>query len=572
MRRIFIATFLLTSIPAHAQWQQWGRDPQHTGVTSSVAQPPSAIFANYVYDPFVAQESFIGGGDLLAHFQAPLVDGIDIFMEVKSGVYDLGDWQAQTWNVANLRWTDGQLVQRWITPTDWKPVPSEADGGPSFEPVFHAILANNFVYMPALGGTVDQVDRNSGAIIRRINPFPSLDATIYVAGPLSADSAGNIIYNTMQFDTLRPWTSDMRGSWLVKIAPSGTASRVAYTNITPNAPRGSDMCLGVFTSSPPWPPSPNAVPPSVQCGAQRPGLNVAPAIAIDGTIYTVSRAQFVSRTSYLVAVNPDLTPKWNASLRDRLNDGCNVLLPPNGTPGGCRNGALTGVDPADNTRGAGRVNDDSTSSPVVAPDGSIYYGAFTRYNYAQGHMMHFSATGEYLGAYRFGWDVTPAIWSHGQSYSVITKENHYASLGSYCDDSSVCPEGRTSSDPEQYTITRLSPSLDIEWQFKSTNTKSCRRVGNTISCVDDHPNGFEWCVNAPAVDANGATFVNSEDGFLYAIDSSGRLIGSMFLQLAIGAAYTPLSIDAQGRVYTQNAGHMFVVGAAIPARRRAVAR
>jgi hypothetical protein len=34
----------------------------------------------------------------------------------------------------------------------------------------------------------------------------------------------------------------------------------------------------------------------------------------------------------------------------------------------------------------------------------------------------------------------------------------------------------------------------------------------------------------------------------------------MFLQLALGAAYTPLSIGQDGGIYTQNAGHLFVVG------------
>jgi hypothetical protein len=33
-----------------------------------------------------------------------------------------------------------------------------------------------------------------------------------------------------------------------------------------------------------------------------------------------------------------------------------------------------------------------------------------------------------------------------------------------------------------------------------------------------------------------------------------------FLNLAIGAAYTPLSIGANGRIYTENDGHLFVVG------------
>ncbi len=46
-------------------------------------------------------------------------------------------------------------------------------------------------------------------------------------------------------------------------------------------------------------------------------------------------------------------------------------------------------------------------------------------------------------------------------------------------------------------------------------------------------------------------WANSEDGYLYAIDSSGNPAGRIFLQAALGAAYTPLSIGGDGRVYTQ---------------------
>ena len=81
-----------------------------------------------------------------------------------------------------------------------------------------------------------------------------------------------------------------------------------------------------------------------------------------------------------------------------------------------------------------------------------------------------------------------------------------------------------------------------------------------MSCVSDHPAGFEWCVNAPAVDRHGNVFANSEDGGLYAIRSNGTLRDHLFLDLAIGAAYTPLSIDGEGRILTQNDGHLFVVG------------
>ena len=570
MRRIFIALFVVSAASANAQWLQWGRDPQHTGVSSAAAQPLTSILDAFGYDPFVSDEVFAGGGDLFVHYQAPIVDGDDVFMETKAGVFNAADWRSQTWNLNHSRWVNGRLADQWTTPTDWKAAPPfDGGGGPQFEPVFHALVNANGVFMPASGGTIVQVDRNSGAIVKRINPFSSIDSSIYVTGPLTSDANGNIYYNAIQFNTATPYSSDVRGAWLVKVNASGVASRVAYSDITPGTPRASDMCIAAFTSALPWPPSPTAVPESIPCGSQRPGLNVAPAIGADGTIYTVSRAHFDSRYSSMVAVNPNLTPKWITSMRDRFNDGCNVIIPPNGTAGGCRAGAITGVDPADNTRGAGRVVDDASSCPVVAPDGSVFYGAFTQYNYGQGHMMHFAPDGTYLGNYSFGWDITPAIDPHGATYSLITKENHYVEAGTYCGDEGSCPPAR----PEAYFITSLSPSLAVvEWQFKSTNTQSCHRNSNgTISCESDHPNGFEWCVNAPAVDRFGRTYVNSEDGFVYAIDSTGHEVGHLFLQLALGAAYTPLSIDAVGRVYTQNAGVLFVVGGpfATPPRRHA---
>jgi hypothetical protein len=62
------------------------------------------------------------------------------------------------------------------------------------------------------------------------------------------------------------------------------------------------------------------------------------------------------------------------------------------------------------------------------------------------------------------------------------------------------------------------------------------------------------------VDANGIVYANSEDGNLYAIQQGGVPLRPIFQQLAIGAAYTPASLDAQGRIYTQNDGHLFVVG------------
>src|SRR5207237_4474854 len=132
-----------------------------------------------------------------------------------------------------------------------------------------------------------------------------------------------------------------------------------------------------------------------------------------------------SRYAYVVAVNPDLTPKWTASLRDRLSDGCGVLLAADGERGHCASYARRGVDPVPNEAPAGRISDSGSSSPVALPDGSVLYGAQTSYNAARGHLFKLGADGSFQGTYDFGWDTTPAFFPHGGSYSIVIKDNHY---------------------------------------------------------------------------------------------------------------------------------------------------
>ena len=559
-------------------WAQWGANPAHSGFTPVAGQSLTRKLADIIYDPFVAQEQAEEGGDLVAHYQSTLVDGNDFYMESKSGTYPscnpVGNWVSGAacgpnawnklkWNVDRFTWESGQAVKIWTFQTDWVPEPN-GNGLSGWEPVFHPVLANSALYVPAAGGAIWKVDKNSGQSATRINPFAgtSVDASnTFVSGPLTADANGNIYYNVLQLSdpaVAEPWFgSDVAGAWLVKVTSQGTASIAPYAALVPGAPAGSSTnCPGRFTdvTTLPWPPSPTAVPATRLCGSQRPPVNLAPAIASDGTIYTVSRAHFDRWVSYLVAVNPDLTPKWQASLERRLNDGCGVIVPiasDTTTANSCRPGTTPGVDPTTNDLGSASVPDLASSSPTVLPDGSILFGALTNYNGSRGHTFKFDASGNFLGAYDFGWDSTPAIYPHGNTYSIIIKDNHYQVGGLYCSSfsSPICqplPDG-------PYYITQLSSDMNIEWQFLSTNT------------TGGHPNGYEWCVNAPAVDSNGIVYVNSEDGNLYSLPQGNTGIfsipaQSIFLKQAIGAAYTPLSIGPDGKLYSQNDGHLFVVG------------
>jgi uncharacterized protein (TIGR03437 family) len=560
-----------TTIAVGTGWPQWAQNAQHSSNPGVAGQSLNEILANIVYDPLVPQEQTANYNELVAHYQVPLVDGDDVYMEYKSGSYSPYTFSTETWGENKFTWQNGQLVLDWGYASDWEAPGSSYD---LWEPVFHAALGNGVVYLPGASGSVIELNKSNGAFIQRFAPFGT-DPNTYESGPITLDASGNPYYNAIQVVTTNGfYGNDVTNSWLVEITAGGAISTVTYQMLTASqAPSATSQCITSFDTSTaplPWPPSTTAVPNTSVCGSQRAGLNVSPAIAPDGTIYTVSRAHFNDRYSFLLALNPDLSLKWIASLRNRFHDGCGVSvgdggwLPPNGTPGGCSAGALQGVDPLTNQPGDGSVLDDASATPVVAPDGTILFGTWNRYNYAQGPLVHFDASGNYLGAFGFGWDTTPAIYAHDGTWSAVTKNNHYGGLGSYCDDATACPSDRTTNNPaspEQYFVTQLDANLNIEWSFQNTNTESCtRNADGSLTCVSDHPNGFEWCVNSPAIDANGVVYANSEDGNLFAIAQGGSAIDEIFQQLALGAAYTPASIGGDGKIYSQNDGHLFVVG------------
>src|SRR6266496_3195238 len=215
---LVFTTFAVTSVLSQQgpSWPQWAQNPQHTGFLNVAGQNLNQNLANIVYDALVADEMqavvpLIGEKALLVHYQTPLSDGNDVYMESKAGTYS--------------------------------------------------------------------------------------------ARTLSTDPAGNVYYNVVQ---LAPggtsfYSKDVVDSWLVSVAPDDTITKVSYSTLLATAringeavPGPNDRCKLSFSNSQlPWPPSPDAVSGTTPCGTQRAALNVAPAIAPDGTIYTISRGHFV---------------------------------------------------------------------------------------------------------------------------------------------------------------------------------------------------------------------------------------------------------------------------------------
>jgi outer membrane protein assembly factor BamB len=546
------------------EWTQWGQSASHDGEVCAEGDSDLRMLARLVVDPFADQEIAETGGGLLVHYPAPLLDDDgNVFVLEKSGNYvscdppgsgepfpcGLASSHQQIWNVRAYEWQRGELAARWTFESDWKPLLTP------WEPMFQPALHGRYLYVPGAGGTVFKVHKRTGIAVERIDPFGGIDPTTFVSGGITVDRDGTLLYNVMKIDPIDPLFADAQ-SWLVKVPRHGRIRMVDYATLIPGAPSADDLCYATFDwENPPpprpWPPPPQAdgsptLPPQFPCLSQRAGVNITPAVGRDGTIFTVTRAHSLAASNYgyLVALRPDLSLKWATSMRDKLDDGCGVLVPYGPNLFDCREGAAEGVDPSSNLPPAGQVSDLGSSSPVALPDGGVLYGAFTGYNGFRGHLMKLDRRGRFTAAFDFGWDVTPGIFRHDDTYSIVVKNNFYFDNG-------------------PFIVTQLDADLDVEWHFANTSTETCeRQPDGTITCVDtgEHPNGFEWCINAPAIDRNGTVYGLNEDGYMYAIGQGGVELERFFMTRTLAAAYTPLSIDTRGRIYAQNNGELYILG------------
>src|SRR5277367_1227104 len=310
-------------------WTQLGQNAAHTGVACAPAQGFTTVLATVTFDPFVPQEladakQEDGDAELLAHYQTTLVTGDDVYVETKSGTYSgMSNWDTQIWGETYYQWQAGALVKVASFESDWKPEPIELA---SWEPLFHSALDGNFLWVPGAGGTVYKVDRLTMLQVAQINPFSTIDPYTFVSGPITVAADGTVLYNVLR---LASDLSDAAGT-LVRIESDGvTVHTAAYSALMVGAPGPTDSCLGTYYddgTALPWPPADDHRV-TVPCGSLRPGINVAPAVGADGTIFTVASPYYAPNAGVLLAVNPNLTPKWSATLQEIFNDGCGVLVP-----------------------------------------------------------------------------------------------------------------------------------------------------------------------------------------------------------------------------------------------------
>jgi hypothetical protein len=212
------------------------------------------------------------------------------------------------------------------------------------------------------------------------------------------------------------------------------------------------------------------------------------------------------------------------------------------------------------------VLDNATSSPMVAPDGDVFFGIFANPNNgSRGFLLHFNAD---LSIEKppsgFGWDYTPAIvpssmvpsYTGTSSYLLFSKYNNYA--------------GNADGDGIN-RIALLDPNAtQIDPHPTASGLVAMREVMTVIGCTPDsqHQNETypyavrEWCINTAAVNPpTRSVFVPCEDGRLYRWDlSANSLAESLMLGQGVFSPYVPTVIGPDGVVYTISSGALFALG------------
>jgi hypothetical protein len=486
---------------ALAQATSFAGNAQHTSVYNAPAQSLN-IFK------WITSIDLNNTGALI-HYGSPLITaGNTVLVPVKTGV--AGGFQVSAFNGATgaPKYT---LATDYILPEhNWIPV---------YNPCVATGAFGTRMYYAGAGGTIwhiDNPDSNTpGAPVREVF-YTSLagynanasayNNTIFVNTPITADASGNIYFG-FRVQGTAPAPLNTSQSGYARIASNGTANFVL---------------AGAAANDP---------------LIDRDSHNVAPALSNDGTtVYVVVKWATNARYCYLLGLNATtLQTKFSVFLRD----------PRSGDPAG--------------------VPEDSTASPMVAPDGDVYFGVLgtPANNGSRGFLLRFSGD---LSVTKtpggFGWDYTAGIvpassvasYTGASSYLLFCKYNDYL----FQDGSGI------------NRVALLDPnSTQIDPHASSPGLVEMREVLTVIGpapdpvAQPDYPLAVkEWCINAPAVNPpTNSIFFNNEDGRAYRWNlSNNSLDQTITLNEGIGQPYVPTVIGPDGTVYTLSGGTLFAIG------------
>jgi len=440
---------------------------------------------------------YFGGGFLLTHYGSPVISSANtVLVPVKTGAQ--GGFRFEARNGSNG-------APMWSANSDYVVPPH------NWFPSFNLTLtAANRVYAPGAGGKVffrDNVDDASAtaptvqtAVFYGANVYQGataeLNAAVMISTPITVDAAGNAWFGF--FVT----TANSAGlsSGVARISAAGTGSWAAASALAGDAT------------------------------IDRVAMNSAPALSADGTTLYVAVAN-AQTTGYLLALDSATLARTG---RVALND------PRTGNPA--------------------RIVGDATSSPLLGPDGDVYFGVLENpggSHNSRGWLLHFNGTltqTKIPGS--FGWDNTASIvtaasvpnYTGTSTYLLAGKYNNYAGAG-------------TGDGLNRMAI--LDPMAATNDPISGIPTM--REVFTVLGPTADanHPGGRrEWCVNTAAFDpATRSMLINNEDGFMYRWDlSNNTLSQSIQFNNGVGQSYTPTAVGPDGTIFAINNARLFAVG------------
>ncbi len=441
------------------------------------------------------------GTFLLIHYGSPLATRKNtIVVPVKTGA--TGGFQ-----VEGRSGVDGALL--WTHASDYILPPH--DWTPSFAPA----LGRNKLWIPAAGGTLETRTRIDATTNQKIDRVAFYGDDDYAANPTAYDS--KVFINT-------PLTVDKRGNVWFGFQVTGANPSALQGGIAKVTNRGVGTWVSAAAAS--GDPSMTKVP-----------HGSAPAVTRDGkTVYVAvnDSGGWGFGVGYLLALDAK-TLATRASVRVK-----DPKVPANDA----------------------FLNDNSTASPTIGPDGDVYFGVLENpfpSNHARGWLLHFDRNLVPVGPPgAFGWDDTASIvparlvpsYLGLSDYLVMTKYNDYAGVGGTgANKLAVLDPTDSMTDPVsgiavmKEILTVVGPTPD--WDFPGN--PNARR---------------EWCTNTTVIDpVTGAAFANNADGKLYRWDlATNTLNESITLTTGIGEAYTATILGPDGKVYAINDRTLFAVG------------
>lgn len=426
-------------------------------------------------------------GALLTHYGSPIVTTNNtVVIPVKTAATGVYRVEGRDGATGALSWS---AATDYVTPPrNWLP------------PYNLLLTQQGRLYAPGAGGKLlmrTDADAANGTFAAQI----FYGAATYNANPAAFD--GSVFINT-------PLTADTQGNLFFGFHVTGTNPAGLVSGIARVSPDGTGIWVGAATA---------AGDPSVQ----KPAMNCAPALSIDGgTVYiAVNRGSTsATQTGFLLALDSaTLATRARVALTDP-----NLLTP-------------------------ARISDDGTSSPVVGPDGRVFYGVletqFPTHN-ARGWLLQFDALLNPAGVPgSFGWDVSPSVipaamvpsYTGTSTYLLAQKYNNYNGVGTGdgLNRMAVLDPKASQADPVVPSVQVMREVLTILSPTPDGNSATARR---------------EWCINTMAADPTRKSILaNNEDGVLYRWDlTTNTLSQGLRLNAGLGQAYTPTLVGADGAV------------------------